>query len=105
MRIGQLDERISIYSTATVADGAGGFTKGADTLICTIWANVKPSIQTLSLEHGKVNQVNGYDITCRKLNIDLSRSYYIMRGSEKISIESVLVVDRYWQKITGRTEQ
>lgn len=103
MNIGNLNKRISIYSTATTADGAGGFTKASETLVCSVWASIVEKIRSTTATSGAIVQYQSIEILMRRLRFDIDRTYFIMHGAKKYSIESV-IQDEYTVKIIAHYE-
>ena len=42
-RVGERNQRIQVYTTATVSDGQGGYRKGKPALLATVWAMIHPA--------------------------------------------------------------
>jgi head-tail adaptor len=93
MLIGKMNKRIAIYKTNTISDGAGGFEKSSDELICTVWGAIINKQRSVGLESGAFTIVNTKEITIRRLNFDISRGYFLKICDEVFGIETVIQDD------------
>jgi len=61
----KLNDKLTIYETAPVADGQGGYTEGTKTKLLDIWGKVILKSQKKVLDNGAILTVSGIEITCR----------------------------------------
>jgi len=64
MEVGQLNKRIDLISVVRDDDGSGGKTR-ADTLLATVWANVKQSSWSQSQRAERLEQRVSHVVTIR----------------------------------------
>jgi SPP1 family predicted phage head-tail adaptor len=91
MRLGKMDQRITLQSRAGTADGAGGFTYGWSDFatVPTVWARVEPLTGRESDQEGGVAATLMYSFTIRT-RTDVNEDDRIVWRGDHFNIRRVL---------------